>query len=232
LKEWLTAREVVFESIDVANDAGGFDALTALGPRTVPVVAVGDRWVNGIRLDQVAALVGLTHDDTPTLKPATLVRRLDLVLETAMRLTAQIPADRLGDALPHRDRSYLSLANHLVEIAVGFIEVTEGAELTADRAAATPPVDRDLTGLAARATTTRSAIGQWWATTADQSCSIGVETFAGTQDLHRVLERTTWHCAQHTRQLAMVVESLHITPDRPLTAATLEGLPLPNQVWD
>ena len=57
-------------------------------------------------------------------------------------------------------------------------------------------------------------------------------TYYGEQPLHEVLERTTWHAAQHVRQVMMVLDSLDITPDRPLTAADLAGLPLPEQVWD
>jgi len=46
------------------------------------------------------------------------------------------------------------------------------------------------------------------------------------------MERSTWHSAQHVRQLAMVVENLGIAPDRPLTAKETAGLPLPEKVWD
>jgi len=47
-----------------------------------------------------------------------------------------------------------------------------------------------------------------------------------------VLERTTWHSAQHTRQLMMVLNKLDIKPDGPLLTDDLSGLPLPDQVWD
>jgi hypothetical protein len=47
-----------------------------------------------------------------------------------------------------------------------------------------------------------------------------------------VLERTTWHPTQHTRQLTLILETLKIKPDRPLTAADLAGLPLPDKAWD
>jgi hypothetical protein len=50
--------------------------------------------------------------------------------------------------------------------------------------------------------------------------------------MHEVLERTAWHCAQHTRQLMMLLEMLDIAPNGPLTPADLAGLPLPEKVWD
>jgi hypothetical protein len=50
--------------------------------------------------------------------------------------------------------------------------------------------------------------------------------------MHEVLERTTWHCAQHVRQVASLLEQLGISPDRPLSPAELQGLPLPQKLWD
>jgi hypothetical protein len=57
-------------------------------------------------------------------------------------------------------------------------------------------------------------------------------TYWGDQPLHLVLERTTWHSAQHARQLMVVIESLGLAIDGPLTAADLAGLPLPASAWD
>jgi hypothetical protein len=34
------------------------------------------------------------------------------------------------------------------------------------------------------------------------------------------------------RQLETLLEGLGIEPDRPLTAADLEGLPLPSEIWE
>ncbi len=59
-----------------------------------------------------------------------------------------------------------------------------------------------------------------------------VRTYYGNQTLQQALERTTWHSAQHVRQLKMVLDGLGIAPDGPLTDADLAGLPLPEKVWD
>jgi hypothetical protein len=50
--------------------------------------------------------------------------------------------------------------------------------------------------------------------------------------MHEVLERTTWHSAQHTRQLIVVLDSLGREADGRLTGADLQGLPLPEKAWD
>ena len=62
--------------------------------------------------------------------------------------------------------------------------------------------------------------------------TLEVETLHGVSNRHRVLERCTWHAAQHARQLAFMLERLGVEPDRPLTSTDLEGLPLPVSVWD
>ena len=72
----------------------------------------------------------------------------------------------------------------------------------------------------------------WWSAREDPQCTRDVDTFYGTQSLHAVLERITWHCAQHVRQLMMVLEMLHISPDDPLGGQDFEGLPMTNDVWD
>ncbi len=47
-----------------------------------------------------------------------------------------------------------------------------------------------------------------------------------------VFERSTWHSAQHSRQLAHVLERMGITPDKKLTPEDLAGLPLPERLFE
>ena len=49
--------------------------------------------------------------------------------------------------------------------------------------------------------------------------------------MHDVLERTAYHSAQHTRQVAFMLESSGIVPKRALTKEDLSGLPVPDEVW-
>ena len=53
----------------------------------------------------------------------------------------------------------------------------------------------------------------------------------GEQSMHEILERTAWHSAQHTRQLISVLDAFGVEPEGRLTAADLQGLPLPDNVW-
>ena len=73
---------------------------------------------------------------------------------------------------------------------------------------------------------------RWWIELADKTCQQNVKTFFGKQPIHMLYERSTWHSAQHTRQLNAVLERFGILPKSPLKAETLAGLPLPERLWE
>lgn len=227
MKEFLSVRAIDFVSRDIANDADALTRLQGLGADAVPVVADGGRWVPGIDLGQVADLLGVNYDPRPALPPDILNRRLRHALATSMRLTAQLPSASLLDKLPNRDRTCLALANHVVEIAAGYLAVLAGRDFDHAISGAVPAVELDREALADRAGRVQDAltVGRPWV-------EREVGTFFGPSTLHAVLERCTWHVAQHTRQLAMVLEGLGMAPDEPLGAADLDGLPMPARVWD
>jgi len=50
--------------------------------------------------------------------------------------------------------------------------------------------------------------------------------------LHQLFERSTWHSAQHTRQLIAILERFGIEPNQPLATEDLAGLPLPEGLWE
>jgi hypothetical protein len=51
------------------------------------------------------------------------------------------------------------------------------------------------------------AFGQWWLANA-ATLPLTVDTYYGTQSFDAALERTTWHVAQHVRQLELVLHTL------------------------
>jgi hypothetical protein len=59
-----------------------------------------------------------------------------------------------------------------------------------------------------------------------------VKTYYGERSLHELLERCTWHSAQHARQIASVLERLQLKPDGPLSAKDYAGLPMPQGLWE
>ena len=199
-----------------------------MGADAVPVVANGERWVPGVDLGQVATLLDLDYSPTPALTPDILAGRLRHALMTSTRLTGQFPTTNLGDRLPNRDRTCLALANHIVEIASGYLEVESGTDFDHRISSAVPGVELDRGALAVRCQAVRGALNVGPSPFYERD----VGTFFGPATLHEVLERCTWHVAQHVRQQAMLLEALDVTPDQPLGASDLDGLPLPAGVWD
>lgn len=228
MKEFLSARAVGFVSSDIDNDAEAQQRFAALGLAAVPAVAANGRAVPGIDLGQVAALLDLPFTlAPPALSPSVLHERLRHALATAMRLTAQFPPASLAAKLPNRDRTCLGLANHIVEIAAGYLRVAAGAPFDVATSAAVPARELPPKALAERAAEVASEL----ALTATPATT-AVTAFYGETTLHAVLERCAWHVAQHTRQLAMMLADQGIAPAQPLGEADLAGLPLPEAVWD
>lgn len=182
----------------------------------------------GVDLGKVAALVGVDYESTPKLPAPVLIGRLRHALATSSRLTAQFPTANLADRLPNRDRTSLALANHVVEIAVGYLAVAAGADFGHGISAAIPELELGREALATRSRTVQDALGDG----PQPSYGDEIATFFGHATLHAVLERSTWHVVQHVRQQAMLLERLDIEPDGPLGAADFEGLPVPASVWD
>jgi hypothetical protein len=111
--------------------------------------------------------------------------------------------------------------------------VRDGRELTYDlimkEAAPTIRTGKDI---ARYGTDVLARVKEWWKSCEDRSCECTMDTYFGRHSMHVVLERTTWHPTQHTRQLMLILDTLNIEPDVRLTAADLAGLPLPDKAWD
>jgi glutaredoxin len=234
-KEFLTRHGVPFRSRNVLEDPAAFDELKRFGLRQVPIVTRGNEWVNGQVLADVARVAGIALAGDKMLPVAELRRRLDLVLATAERLAAQIPADSLQTKLPNRPRSYANLVYHIFNIADAFVEHGEGIPLvyeSYDRVAAT---DRQTNEhLVAYGRNVQQRLADWFAGSGrNADFNARADVYYGEQTLHQFLERTTWHSAQHTRQLTWVLRDiLRIAPNGALPESTFEDLPMPVKVWD
>jgi hypothetical protein len=235
MKEFLTRHGVPFVSVNVLADEDGFAELEALGVRSVPIVRRGSEWANGQVLRDVARVAGIAWGGAQELPAPELAARLIEIQETAQRLLAQIPDDKLARMLPNRPRSYADLGYHIFNIADAFLEhEVAGLPLAEGAYDRVPPPERsskaDILGYGPDVLARFRA---WWDGTgrgADFSRKANV--YYGDVTLHHFLERTAWHSGQHVRQLVMVLEMLGIAPDRPPTRQTFSGLPMPDKVWD
>lgn len=217
------------------NDAGGRDQLLKLGTRKVPVVARGDRYVFGQNLEDVAEFVGLGSTGHTALPPGELVKKWVNVLRAAQRYVRQLPAERLNErVIPNRERPIRLLSHHLFRIGEAFVEtMTQGIEYSEFHAQQAPAPGAMLTSdeIVRYGDGVILRIEKWW-NNFDKSGRQQVKTYYGAQSLHELLERSTWHSAQHARQLMAVLERYGIEPDGRLTTDDLAGLPLPERLWE
>jgi len=230
-KVFLREHGVAFESVNVREDPQAMQRLTALGARSVPVIARGDAFVYGQDLATVARFVGI-EADLQRLDVPVLVSRLLALLDCAAALTVQLPPEAWRQKLPGRERTHLDLAYHVSQVVVGFLDAALGGRLAFEHFERRPP-DHVATAadVAQLIRSVSQALAVWWG--ANQSrLPAEIDTYYGRQPLHAVLERTTWHVAQHARQLQRLLELRGVEPWPSLAPALLAGLPLPEDVWD
>ena len=229
----MSARGVDFDSINVQDDPAGLEALSALGPRTPPVVSKGSKYVFGQSIQQVADFLGLELGHTP-LPPGQLVAKLDMVLAASQRMAVQIPDEHKHENVRNRKRSYRELAHHMMRITEAFLETVESGVTFTPDLPVKPPSDgmQEFSQIADYGAVVRRRLAAWWDGVEDMSCAAPVETYFGPQKTHDLLERTTWHTAQHVRQIMLCLEDWGITPDGPISMDDLDGLPMPNKAWD
>jgi hypothetical protein len=218
------------------NDPTGKEQLLRLGVRTVPVLARSDQYIFCQNLEDVAEFVGLQGTGHTPLPPGALFTKWITVLRAAQRYIRQIPNARLNDrAIDNRDRSIRLLSHHIFRIGEAFLETAiDGVEYWVQLANVPPQDGTYTTGdeIASYGNSVIERIENWWTRLDDKSCQQKVKTFYGTPPMHQVFERSTWHSAQHTRQMIAVLERFGIEPDARLTAEDLAGLPLPEGLWE
>lgn len=232
-KEFLKSHGVAFESVNVLADQNGFDDLQVLGAKSVPVVSRGTEFVFAQNLSDVADFVGVTRPEAG-LFPAELVARLDRVLTVAQSHARQLPQEISQRQLPGRNRTYLDLAYHIFVIAEAFLKAAQGGVLTYDFFERRPPSSiKEGRAVAVFGQSIRDAVSAWWDKTNHGAILPDrLLTYYGPQTVPDLLERTTWHAAQHTRQLEAVLSAAGVQVADALSDADLEGLPLPDHVYD
>jgi glutaredoxin len=235
-KEFLSKKGIDFIALDILNEPTAMERLVKLGVRTVPVLARGDQFIFCQNLEDVAEFVGVQGSGHTPLAPAQLMTKWIIVLRAAQRYIRQFPSDRLGErAIDNRARSLRLLSHHVFRIGEAFLEtVIDGVEYRTNNANVAPEAGACISSaeIAAYGDAIIARLESWWSQLGDKSCQQPVKTFYGTPPMHQLFERSTWHSAQHTRQLIAVLERFGIEPAGRLTTEDLAGLPLPEGLWE
>lgn len=228
VKEFLTGLGIEYESVNVSAKPEAMQDLAALGVRSVPVVSRGKEFVFAQELADVSVFVGRKVEFQRLPAPVLMDKWLK-VLSVAQRHAKQIPSDKFQErATPGRDRSIRDLAFHIYQIPEAFLEAVENGEQDLPKIYNAPP-PRDVS-IEAYGSGIEMRLRRWWSGNPDLSGTITL--YYGEQPLHHVLERCTWHSAQHARQIIAVLERLGIRPDGPLTKDDYAGLPMPAGLWE
>ena len=221
--------------IDVLNTPGAREVLTErTGLRRVPVLVKGDQYAFGQMLEPFAKMVGLNATGSGGLSPTQLFEKYKMVFAAGQRYARQFPPERFRErVIPNRERVIRTLCYHIFRIGEAFLETWDGAEYGA-RIADNEPPEAMQTGddIARYGAEVWQRYAQWWETLDDRTLSRMLKTYYGDTSAAMLFERATWHSAQHCRQLVAVLERMGIQPDKPLTAADLAGLPLPERLWE
>jgi hypothetical protein len=218
------------------NNPAGKERLLQLGVRTVPVLARNGQYIFCQNLEDVAEFVGLQGTGHTPLPPEALLTKWTVVLRAAQRYIRQVPNARINErAIDNRDRSVRLLSHHIFRIGEAFLETAiDGVEYWVQLANVPPQDGTCTTGaeIGSYGDNVIERIENWWIQLDDKSCQQKVNTFYGTPPMHQLFERSTWHSAQHTRQMIAVLERFGIEPNGRLTVEDLAGLPLPEGIWE
>ncbi len=209
-------------------------ALAALGVFRPPVVQVGDKWVRaGPTLDAVAALLGIEPPGRDAFTPADLHVRLGAILAGAQRYLGAIPPGKLlTTEVPRRKRNLRELGFHVFMIPLDFIEYVEDGQTFLQ---GTQPVPDDIAttaDLVAFAARVRARVDAWYTSKSESYWEREITNEFGTLPIYEHLLRTTWHCGQHSRQIAALLESIGVDPPQRIPDAIYAGLPLPERLWE
>ena len=221
---------MAFEGFDVEAEPERRQDLVPFGAVRVPATILDGRIVHGWNPKALADLVGVAYEQREQLEPEQLAERIDMVLAATQRAVRQIPHEHLGMKKPGRDRTVRQLGFHVFRVAASFVDTREQGQLIGQWFEENPPPEMaDGAAIAAYGETVRHRIRQYVARPG--WCDGTADTYYGRQSAHDFMERTTWHAAQHLRQIYWFLGQMGVRADSPLTDADLAGLPFPRDVW-
>jgi hypothetical protein len=221
---------VKFEGFDVEAEPERRRDLEPFGIPRVPATIVGGRAVHGWNPKALAELVGVAYREREPLSPPELARRLDAVLAATQRAIRQVPREHLGMKAPGRDRTVRQLGFHVFRLSAAFVDTRERGHLPEEWFEENAPAEMaDGPAVAQYGEAVRRRLAAYCARPG--WCDGAVSTYYGPQSAHEFMERTTWHAAQHLRQIYWFLDRMGVRADSPLTDADLDGLPIPRDVW-
>jgi hypothetical protein len=161
-----------------------------------------------------------------------LAQRLDIVLDTNQQLMRIVPDRHMNWRPPERNRTLRNLGYHVFRLSLAFVDGMDMGEFPESWLLDEAPDDLpDGPAIARYGALVRGRISGWFEGASASEFERVIKVYYGPQSGHDLLERTTWHAAQHLRQLYVLAERLDIRPPVPMPVDALKGLPLPDALW-
>ncbi len=231
-KELLASWGVEFDAINIHDDVDALREMVRLGAPLVPAVAYDGRLAHGWNPAAYAKLLGVPYTGVPELSPAQLAARLDAIAARAQEWLRLTPPDKLTLEGPGRRRALRQLGFHLFRVAASFVDAMEGDGLQEGWLQEEAPAAlQSGPELAKFGEGVRTRLKGWFAAAGAVPWQEPVWTYYGDQSAHELLERTTWHAAQHLRQVHDLLSRNGVLPAGALDPALFAQLPLPKALW-
>ena len=198
----------------------------------MPALTIGDRAAHGWNPPAYAELLGIPYSETVKLAPAVLAQRLDLFLDTNQQLMRIVPDRHMNWRPPERNRTLRNLGYHVFRLSLAFVDGMDMGEFPESWLLDEAPDDlTDGPSIARYGALVRGRITGWFEGASAAEFRRVIKVYYDPQTGHDLLERTTWHAAQHLRQLYVLADRLEIKPPVPLPVDAFKGLPLPDALW-
>ena len=219
----------------MAKDTGVREELIRLGYRALPVTVVGDRAVVGFNPPVLCELLGLPLERRDDSRDVAWFReKLELLLEAAIRATAQLPSSALDWAPPERDRPLREFIYHALNQVLlcfragGTSEFPHQAEEVRVHQASAFGTPEDLCQLGREVIL---ATQQWAQAAGPDELIKTVRTYFGEVTLGELVDLyALGHLAHHLRQLYTYLGALGIEPRDPLSSSETEAMGVPTML--
>ena len=234
VKEHLKRLGVEFESINVVATPEAMEELSARGIRGVPVVSRGDKYAYAQSLAVVNEFIGVT-EQLPTRETEVIFEKWIALLKIGVCYLESCPAEELrADVLKERERPVGELAYHAFQIVQAFLHCMKTGERDwFERSSGPVSMEEALNKarLVAFARATAEELARYWNDGETKFEDFPAEFEGGLNSSHEFLDRSSWHSAQHIRQIAAVLgrDGIALTPA--WSDDFVQGLGVPQNLW-
>ena len=234
VKEHLKRLGVEFESINVVATPEAMEELSARGIRGVPVVSRGDKYAYAQSLAVVNEFIGV-NEELPTRQTSVIFEKWVALTKIAVGYIEACPQEELhADVIKERERPVGELAYHAFQIVQSFLYcMNTGERDWFERSSGPVNMEEalDKPQLLAFARRTAEELAQYWNGGATKFKDFPAEFEGGLASTHEFLDRSSWHSAQHIRQVAAVLgrDGVALTPA--WSDDFVQGLGVPQNLW-